>query len=129
MKAITLHQPWASLICKGIKTRETRSWAPPESLRGETIAIHAGKTLVTDVHPAIIKDMRFHYGNDWEKNIPLGAIVATATLKGWEKTKGTELDIYGDYSLGRYYWELEDIIEMNPPWETRGWQRIWNWNP
>lgn len=39
MKAITLHQPWASLISIGVKTIETRSWAT--SYRGP-IAIHAG---------------------------------------------------------------------------------------
>ena len=32
MKALTLHQPWASLIAHGVKTIETRSWAPPRSL-------------------------------------------------------------------------------------------------
>lgn len=129
MKAVTSHQPWASLIGKGVKTRETRSWMPPENLRGKRIAIHAGKKLVTDVHPAIEKEMRYYYGKDWHKNIPLGAVVATATLADWKPTEGNELDVYGDYSQGRFYWILEDIKEILPPWETRGWQRIWNWNP
>lgn len=39
MKALTLHQPWASLIALGYKTIETRSWAT--SHRGP-LAIHAG---------------------------------------------------------------------------------------
>lgn len=39
MKAITLHQPWASLIALGVKTVETRSWNT--NYRG-TLAIHAG---------------------------------------------------------------------------------------
>lgn len=40
MKALTLHQPWASLIAVGAKTIETRSWST--SHRG-ALAIHAGK--------------------------------------------------------------------------------------
>lgn len=39
MKALTLHQPYATAVALGIKTVETRSW--PTSHRG-TIAIHAG---------------------------------------------------------------------------------------
>lgn len=42
VKAITLHQPWASLIAAGVKTIETRSWSTP--YRG-IIAIHAGVTM------------------------------------------------------------------------------------
>jgi hypothetical protein len=42
MKAITLTEPWASLVAIGVKTLETRSWST--SYRGP-IAIHAAKTL------------------------------------------------------------------------------------
>jgi hypothetical protein len=42
MKALTLHQPWASAIAEGIKAVETRSWAT--SYRGP-LAIHAGKRM------------------------------------------------------------------------------------
>lgn len=45
MKAISLWQPWASLIACGAKPFETRSWAPPRELIGATIAIHAAKKI------------------------------------------------------------------------------------
>lgn len=45
MKAISLWQPWASLIACGAKPFETRSWAPPRELIGQTIAIHAAKKI------------------------------------------------------------------------------------
>lgn len=43
MKAISLWQPWATLIARGHKAIETRSWAPPDHLigSGEWLAIHA----------------------------------------------------------------------------------------
>ncbi|TWH47470.1 ASCH domain-containing protein [Sporomusa sp. KB1] len=41
MKAITILQPWASLLACGAKQIETRSW--PAKYRGP-IAIHTGKT-------------------------------------------------------------------------------------
>ena len=51
MKAITLHQPWASLVAVGAKTVETRSWKPP--CIGERIAIQAGKNVASlgSLHP------------------------------------------------------------------------------
>jgi len=42
IKAITIHQPYASLIAWGEKRYETRSWSTP--YRGP-IAIHAGKSM------------------------------------------------------------------------------------
>lgn len=43
MKAVSLWQPWASLIACGAKTIETRSWPAPRTVVGQRIAIHAAK--------------------------------------------------------------------------------------
>ncbi len=40
--AITLWQPWASLIAAGAKPYEWRGWPAPTRLIGKKIAIHAG---------------------------------------------------------------------------------------
>ena len=42
MKALTIWQPWASLIIAGVKPYEFRGWYPPASIIGRRIAIHAG---------------------------------------------------------------------------------------
>lgn len=42
MKALTVWQPWASLIAIGAKPYEFRGWKPPRNLIGQRIAIHAG---------------------------------------------------------------------------------------
>ena len=59
MKAITLHQPYASLIATGKKTIETRSRTSPLStqwrrLLGRHIAIHAGKACGPEVRAACV---------------------------------------------------------------------------
>lgn len=41
MKALTIWQPWASLIIAGAKPYEFRSWRPPASIIGQRIVIHA----------------------------------------------------------------------------------------
>jgi hypothetical protein len=48
MKAISLWQPWASLIACGAKPFETRHWAPPRELIGQRISIHAAKKVDRD---------------------------------------------------------------------------------
>lgn len=41
MKAITIKQPWASLIVHGFKNIENRTWACPEKYIGHRVLIHA----------------------------------------------------------------------------------------
>ena len=83
MKAITIWQPWASLLACGAKQYETRSWAT--SYRGP-IAIHAAKKNVIDTMliPVQVKDemkklIGAMAGAKWE-NLPTGAVIATAKL-------------------------------------------------
>lgn len=44
MKAITIKQPWASLIVEGIKDIENRTWKCPEKHIGQRVLLHASKT-------------------------------------------------------------------------------------
>ena len=67
MYAITLHQPWASLIALGIKTVETRSLPAPALLVGQTIVIHAGKQVVKKPGVAVENELRARLGEDWHR--------------------------------------------------------------
>ena len=42
MDALTIWQPWASLIAIGAKPYEFRGWQPPARLIGQGLGIHAG---------------------------------------------------------------------------------------
>lgn len=88
MRALTIRQPWATLIALGVKTIETRSWRAPRSLIGQTIAIHAGKHQPEPGHVGEWCIDRNRRDGAWmrrhtldpSQRLPLGAIVATATL-------------------------------------------------
>ena len=56
MKAITIRQPWASLITLGVKTIETRS--SPTKYRGP-LAIHAGAHRPRDLWFSSQADVEF----------------------------------------------------------------------
>ena len=78
MYVLTVHQPRATLIAAGIKTRETRSWRPPEHLIGQRIGIHAGKVVwgPDRVDHAEDEAMTGLYGTLWELECPTGQIIA-----------------------------------------------------
>jgi hypothetical protein len=62
MKALTLHQPWATLIALGAKQYETRSWGT--DYRGP-LAIHAGKNTEA------LEEMAAYYRRERELGEPL----------------------------------------------------------
>jgi hypothetical protein len=87
MKAITIHQPWASLIAVGAKRFETRSWKT--NYLG-LIAIHAGLKptnrlmlppsvwyRIVNAFPASTSD---NAADIIKENCPFGVIIATAEL-------------------------------------------------
>jgi len=59
MKALTLTQPWATLVILGVKRIETRGWATP--YRGR-IAIHAAKGWHRD-------DIEFAFDTEIEREL------------------------------------------------------------
>jgi hypothetical protein len=63
MKALTVWQPWATLIAISAKPYEFRGWKPPQSLVGQRIAIHAGARPVrrAEVH-ALVRALKGHDG-------------------------------------------------------------------
>ena len=134
MKAITIIQPFASLIAVGAKTFETRSWRGSSSLLGERIAIHAGMKF-DDLSwaPADLRaEVRYALGDRWQRSVPRGAIVATATLADYVLTDraGAQYPerIFGDWGPGRWAWRLIDVVAEEVP-NVRGRQRVWEWEP
>ena len=144
MKTISLWQPYASLIAAGVKTIETRGWAPPKGLMGRRIAIHAAKAIETaDVRGRRRHDRIAAALNDpyWNENIPRGAVVCTAILDHAGRVHGAErnglvtvdgnyqitVDAWGDFGPGRWLWFLRDVEPVDPPVPVRGRQGFWNW--
>ena len=118
MKALTVRQPWASHIAEGRKRYETRPM--PTRHRG-LLAIHAGKNAEAMAQAGLT-------------GLPLGAVVCTVQLVACHQTEDVQ-DIseeersLGDFSPGRYAWELRDVVVLDPPVPARGNQGLWNWTP
>ena len=153
MKAITLTQPWASLVSIGAKRIETRSFVT--HFRGP-LAIHAAQGFPR-LAQKLCADEPFHSALCSARRpvwmLPRGAIVATCnlvacrpvkyfTLNGLVsfeefapdlKTRIVTVDMndqeraFGDYSEGRWAWILEDVREICPPAQAKGALGLWNW--
>lgn len=145
MKAITIIQPWATLIALREKKFETRSWRT--KYRGE-LAIHAGKKIdreaceVPEIKAAL---MRHGYTAD---NLPTGAVLAIANMTEcwsigtdyqsgmpllYNGTGGTDQrvslkeDKFGFFYPGRYAWEMFGVKRLAEPIPSKGQQGFWNW--
>ncbi len=135
IKAITLWQPYASLVAKGAKQIETRSWAT--KYRGP-LAIHAAKKHVALI-PGNITASRIIQGVIHSQGIsisklPRGMVIATCNLvecvlitQEFSANLTDQELAFGDYSPGRYAWILEDVLQLEEPVQATGKQGLWNW--
>jgi hypothetical protein len=131
LTAITLHQPWASLVAKGWKQYETRDW--PTNHRG-LIVIHAGRK------PKGKQELREHdkvvasFKDLLNEDCPYSAVVAIAELTDVilmteefiNQQCPTELRC-GEWKIGRYAFKLENIRVIAPIPAT-GKQGLWKFD-
>lgn len=125
MRALTLTQPWASLVALGLKRVETRSWST--NYRG-TLAIHAAKGMPPYAREFASEERAI---GRLPAVIPRGAIVAVARLTGVVPTDDAALEVsalerrFGDYGPGRYAWFIDDVRILGAPVPCRGALGLW----
>lgn len=128
MKALSLWQPWASLVVLGLKQYETRSWKT--AYRG-TLVIHAAKTWNDDL---LIDWNRFQLNAGRRFDVPRGVALGTVDLIDICPVEIllTQLGFrysdefyFGNYSPGRYAWKLANPILFAEPIPCAGHQRLW----
>jgi hypothetical protein len=132
MKAISLWQPWATLIVIGAKKYETRSWSPDHFGR---VAIHAAKHQAQEIIE-LCKQEPFRsvlatVGIKSFADLPLGAYVGECSIVRAHRTEKMSVSdqerAFGDYGRGRWAWELEKPIPYPQPIPGRGQQGFWEW--
>ena len=131
MQALTIREPWTSLLVKGKKQFETRGWY--RNYQG-LLAIHSGKQSVKiEDYPLGLSEILDELGvsqNDLNNNKQ--KIIAIATLKEIhlmtdklinEQSKLERLT--GFWEPGFYAWELIDIKTLSEPIAARGMPGLW----
>lgn len=148
MKALSLTQPWASMIAYGGKLIETRNW--DTKFRG-WLVIHAANGQTADDRALMdfepYKSVLAHHGitsgNAVHDVVPRGAAHAVARLIDIVRTDNLRMDqvltshgrswnltaqelCLGDYSPDRYAWLLADVTRLTMPRRMKGRQKLWN---
>ena len=140
MKAITLTQPWASLVAIGAKKWETRSWAT--NYRGP-LAIHAAKGwprwAQDSMEHRYFRTVLHEAFQGYERDRVDGArghIIAIVQLVGCWPTEAVMLAkkltdqeaAFGDYSPNRFAWRLDDVEGLGQPIPATGHLGLWDWD-
>jgi hypothetical protein len=134
VKAVTLTQPWASLVAFGEKRLETRTWSTP--YRGP-VAIHAARGFPGWAQYLCVDEPSFkralaRHGVGGPAELPIGQVVALARLADVVRTDAPALaDLmtdqeraFGDFGIGRYAWVLQDVRPVTP-FACRGQLGLW----
>ena len=153
MKALTIWQPWASLIIIGAKPYEFRSWPAPAWLVDERMAIHAAARAIDwrEVHQLVrLLEAGGRYAartclhvdsalrllrdamNGLE--LPLGAGLGTAVVgtpkQGWavaEEFGVTRANDSERDAHSNWAWPMLDIERWEQPFPMKGAQGLWTW--
>jgi hypothetical protein len=151
--ALTIWQPWASLIMLDAKPYEFRGWPAPRSLHGQRIAIHAGARPIKRSEVADLI-MRLQGETPWTTglrphialpflervhsspgSLPLSVVLGTVIL-GQPRHS---YEIIGEFGApindsdrdqhSNWAWPVSDIQHLEPPVPARGAQGFWRWSP
>lgn len=131
--ALTLWQPYATLVSLRLKANETRSWQI--SYRG-LLAIHAAKAYtkemraMADSEPfrsALRPDGVYAY-----PELTLGCVIAVVELVNCKLITPDNIPPepernFGDYRPGRFMWVLRNVQRIATAVPARGKQGLWVW--
>lgn len=83
MKTLSVKQPWAYLLCAGIKDIENRTWKLPEKYKGERVLIHAsGKPAMRGFYGVPFPDEFWNNLSDKGKDKLAGDIDVRSAIIG-----------------------------------------------
>jgi len=134
VKALTLTQPWATLVAIGAKWIETRSWRT--EYRGP-LAIHAAKGMphwaMDTCQEEPFRGVLLAAGIAGVCDLPRGAVIATCRLVGCLPTEiffpSEREREFGDFDSGRFAWLLDEIVALPAPIAAKGALGLWEWTP
>lgn len=150
--ALTVWQPWASLIALGFKPYEFRGWPAPERLVGRRIAIHAG---ARPVRRAEIVDLilRLRGPDAWSCGLTSEALawlesVTAAPASLWRSAVvctavlgvpapatriaaqfGAPVNDSDRTGHANWAWPMLNVESLTPPVPATGAQGFWRWSP
>ncbi len=132
--AISVWQPWASLIAAGLKPFEVRGWCPPKKFMHRPIAIHAAMKSETK---SVIRGLLDVYQNTaampvieaaLRNELPHGAVLCTVIIKSVMPSDAVVDPLTSKrFPAGGFAWQLDIVHYFSRPVDARGMQGFWWW--
>ena len=142
MKALTLKQPWASLILSGAKRVETRSWST--NYRGPLIIAASAAISKADHALCYTDPFRWHLARagfvphpggtkgqhmQAKERLPLGCALCVVELLDCTPTAYCLVSpleqAFGDYTPGRWAWVLGRVWRIPNEPKVKGALHLW----
>lgn len=125
MKALTIKQPWASLIVNNYKNYEFRSWKT--NYRGK-ILIHAGLNVERDyIKRFSCYNIEYITGAIIGEAELIGCILVTEEFQS--SLEAENILVYGNHGhIANYAWKLTNIKKYEKPIVTKGKLELWNYD-
>jgi activating signal cointegrator 1 len=131
MNAISLTQPWATLLGLGIRRIETRPYAAQRGL----LAIHAEAILpqwaidrsTQEPLRTLLRDAGVRHWID----LPTGAIIAVGHVDSCQLITEPPDDLeatYDNFRPGYFVWRLSNMYQLPEPVFTKGGWGVWEWD-
>jgi len=118
--ALTLRQPWATLVIHCEKDIENRGWAPVLLQPGDRFWIHASKALDADDR-ANVDDARHDIPLFDEYPMPLGELMGHVRFDGVVRERDRPTS---KWFLGPVGWKLSDPVPLSKSVPVRGAQGL-----
>lgn len=142
INALTVWQPWATLLTRKEKKYETRGWKPSLDT-GDLLALHSAKkwdenSTLHKTNPEIrtaltlVERLPPDFGQV-DQCMPRGRVLAVARFAGafptgdYRDTISDRERALGDWSDGRWAWGIKIEYIYGTPVPTRGNQGLWEW--
>lgn len=124
MYALTVKQPWAWAIMRGLKGVENRTWEPAPAAVGQLVALHAGKAFDKAGYADFGEILRQTGASLPEMDVyQYGAVIAVARLKAVVKQSPSP------WFFGPFGWVLSDVVALPVPVPCRGALGLWQLPP
>lgn len=121
LRALTVHEPFATVIVRGWKDVENRPWPWPQTLPlGTRIAIHASRRPMfgSDSADRALRLMLTRGVGDLAHSAIIGTVRVTAC---------THNDVPSEWAVpGQWHWLLNDAQLLDEPIPCRGHLSLWH---
>lgn len=131
MKALTLTEPWATLMAMHEKTIETRSWRMPNNIIGQEVAIHSAKGFPKWAMEICLEEPFRSALGSIRPELHRGKVLCVVRFTGSRLTEDVRDQItdkeryFGDYADGRWAWFSEFVRRLDSPTPAVGHLGFW----